>query len=211
MGGVDLHAIAVTGNLTVTGQTRAGYVGLTTTTTAPSGIPATSTLNFPLGDNRANGVTIALAADGGLWATYVGAGASTTATANLIFDVTGYFNADATGVTYHPLTSARILDTRNDIGLIGPFPSKVTPRVRGDRARGRTRRTRSRSPATSRSPSRPRAGYVSLTTTAQSVPATSTINFPLGDIRANGVTVPLAGDGKLWATYVGHQAGTAPA
>ncbi len=90
--GVDLGAIAVTGNLTVTGQTRAGYVGLTTTTTAPSGIPATSTLNFPLADNRANGVTIALASNGGLWATYVGAGASTTATANLIFDVTGYFS-----------------------------------------------------------------------------------------------------------------------
>ena len=32
-------------------------------------------------------------------------------------------------------------------------------------------------------------------------PGTSTINFPLGDIRANGVTVPLAAGGKLDFMY----------
>ena len=105
-GGVPSGAIAVTGNLTVTGQTGAGFVALTLTAQSH---PTTSTLNFPLGDSRANGVTVPLTA-GHLWATYVAA--SSLATTNLIFDVTGYFTPDASGATYHSLTPARILDTR---------------------------------------------------------------------------------------------------
>ena len=83
-GGVPANAVAVTGNLTVTGQTRAGYVFLGP---HPTPVPGTSTLNFPLADSRANGVTVALAGDGTLSATYAAAGGST----QLLFDVTGYF------------------------------------------------------------------------------------------------------------------------
>ena len=117
-GGVPSGAIAVTGNLTVTGQTAAGFVGLTLTTQSH---PTTSTLNFPLADSRANGVTVPLTADGQLWATYVAA--SSLATTNLIFDVTGYFTPDASGATYHSLTPTRILDTRFGTGLTGKFVS----------------------------------------------------------------------------------------
>jgi hypothetical protein len=73
----------VTGNLTVTGQTKAGYIVL-----APAAGGSTSTLNFPKGDNRANGVTVALGAGGKLNATYKAAAGATT---HLVFDVTGYF------------------------------------------------------------------------------------------------------------------------
>jgi hypothetical protein len=83
--GVPLSATAVTGNLTVTGQTRAGRVALTP---APDAHPATSTLNFPLADTRANGVTVPLGAGGTLSATYT---SSTGYTTQLVFDVTGYF------------------------------------------------------------------------------------------------------------------------
>ena len=86
VGGVPADAIAVTGNLTVTNQTSPGFVALTAVSTSN---PATSTLNFPLGDNRANGVTAPLGAGGVLWATYRGSvGGATT---DLVFDVTGYF------------------------------------------------------------------------------------------------------------------------
>src|ERR1035437_4565195 len=56
-GGVPAHAIAVTGNLTVTQQTSLGslYVG-----PIAANDPTSSTLNFPLGDDRANAVTVAL-------------------------------------------------------------------------------------------------------------------------------------------------------
>jgi hypothetical protein len=56
VGGVPSDAVAVTGNLTVTQQTSPGFVALTP---APTNSPTTSTLNFPLGDNRANGVLVA--------------------------------------------------------------------------------------------------------------------------------------------------------
>jgi hypothetical protein len=84
---VPAGAIAVTGNLTVTEQTSPGFVALTPD---PINNPTTSTLNFPLGDNRANGVTVDLSATGTLSATYSGE-AGPSATTALIFDVTGYF------------------------------------------------------------------------------------------------------------------------
>ena len=44
---IPTDAVAVTGNLTVTGQTKGGYVVL-----APAAGGSTSTLNFPAGDTR---------------------------------------------------------------------------------------------------------------------------------------------------------------
>ena len=84
-GGVPSNAIAVTGNLTVTGQTALGYLYV-----GPNAMdnPTSSTLNFPLGDDRANAVTVALGAGGTLSVTYV---AAPGASAQVIFDVTGYF------------------------------------------------------------------------------------------------------------------------
>jgi len=86
LGGVPASATAVTGNLTVTGQTSAGflYIG-----PAPVNDPASSNLNFPLGDDRANAVTVALGAGGSLGVTY--AAGTLGPTAQVIFDVTGYF------------------------------------------------------------------------------------------------------------------------
>jgi hypothetical protein len=84
---IPTDAVAVTGNVTVTGQSRNGYV-----TVAPSLVsgtePPTSTINFPLGDTRANGITVPLAAgklDFMYWS------GSTADKAQVIFDVTGYF------------------------------------------------------------------------------------------------------------------------
>ena len=76
--------MGVTGNFTVTNQTviGAGYLG-----PDPNPSPSTSTINFPVGDNRANGVTLALGAGGQLSATYI----ATSGTTDFIFDVTGWF------------------------------------------------------------------------------------------------------------------------
>ena len=84
-GGVPADAIAVTGNLTVTAQTAAGYLFVGP---LPTDRPTSSTLNFPRADNRANGVTVALGEGGTLSVTYA---AVAGATAHVIFDVTGYF------------------------------------------------------------------------------------------------------------------------
>ena len=84
--GVPTGAKAVTGNLTVTGQTSSGYLYV-----GPVAMnnPTSSTLNFPVGDDRANGVTVALGAGGTLSITFVAP--SNGPTAQAIFDVTGYY------------------------------------------------------------------------------------------------------------------------
>jgi hypothetical protein len=85
-GGVVASATAVTGNLTVTQQTSAGFLYI-----GPVAMnnPTSSTLNFPVGDDRANAVTVALGAGGTLSVTY--AAPTLGPTAHVIFDVTGYF------------------------------------------------------------------------------------------------------------------------
>lgn len=83
LGGVPANAVAVTGNLAVTNQTSAGFVYLGPD---PVAAPTSSTLNFPLADTRASGVTVALGPGGTLSATF-----GYTGTADLVFDVTGYF------------------------------------------------------------------------------------------------------------------------
>ena len=83
--GVPTAAVAVTGNLTVVGQTAAGYVSMTQATTSA---PTTSTLNFPAGDVRANGVTGPTTASGTVGLVYKATSGKTT---NLILDITGYF------------------------------------------------------------------------------------------------------------------------
>jgi hypothetical protein len=195
-GGVPAGATAITGNLTVTGQTKLGYVSLTT---ASQPTPSTSTINFPVGDDRANGVTTPLGAGGTLWAVYKSNTAG--ATAELVFDVTGYFTADATGSTYHPLAGpVRIVDSRLALGL----PTKLSNGVpqsfqvtgAGGVPAGATAVTGNVTVT-----AQTHHGYVSLTTASQPTPSTSTINFPVGDDRANGVTTPLGAGGTLWAVY----------
>jgi hypothetical protein len=83
---VPSGAIAVTGNLTVTGQTSSGYLFIGPIATND---PTSSTLNFPVGDDRANAVTVALGGGGTLSITFVAP--SNGPTAHAIFDVTGYF------------------------------------------------------------------------------------------------------------------------
>jgi hypothetical protein len=84
--GVPDGAGAITGNLTVVGQTAAGFVSVTLTN-QPN--PTTSNLNFPLGDTRANGITVPLASGSDAWLVYK---ASTSGKrTHLILDVSGYF------------------------------------------------------------------------------------------------------------------------
>ena len=45
--------------------------------------------------------------------------------ADVVFDVTGYFSADASGALYVPLNPARILDSRSDTGFSGPLATSV--------------------------------------------------------------------------------------
>ena len=138
--GIPANAKAITGNLAVTGQTAAGYVSVTV---SPTNTPSTSTINFPLGDVRANNLTTPLSATGTLSAVFKSGPGKTT---QLILDVTGYFLDDDSGATFNPIAPVRVLNTTSGTGLIGKFVSD-TPRtfqVSG----GASRRTRRPSRAT---------------------------------------------------------------
>ncbi|MGD0862239.1 MAG: glycosyl hydrolase family 18 protein [Candidatus Limnocylindrales bacterium] len=202
VGGVPAGAIAVTGNLTVTRATAAGYVRFGSSVSGTA-----STINFKAGDNRANGVTLGLAANGSLSGVYYASSAKDTV--QLIFDITGYFMRDPGGATFIPVTPTRIVDSRikkgistalsaykvatfGVVGLAG-VPSNAIAVTGNATVTGQTG-----------------AGYVTVAPTiaTRGQPGSSTLNFPLGDARANNVTVPLSG-GKLQVEYVGKAKTTA--
>ena len=201
--GVPLSATAITGNLTVTQQSAAGYLAITRDPTAD---PATSTLNFPVSDNRANGVFAPLDGSGALSIVYKAtAGAHT----HVILDVTGYFVPGTAGLRFVPLNPGRIMDTRPGAVLSGRTGVFHAGAARALPVAGHWG-----------VPDGAQAFTGNLTVTAQTgvgyiavspaqpvgVPATSTLNFPLGDNRANGLVSPLGTGpslGQTWLVYIG--------
>jgi spore germination protein YaaH len=195
--GVPDDAVAVTGNLTATGSTSAWavYLGSERTET-----PATSTLNFLKGQSVSNNVTVALDPDGQLWATYLSSPGNTT---DLVFDVTGYYTADATGARFVPMSPFRLVDTRSKISLSGKFPAN-SPRTfpaagRGGVAYDAVAITGN---LTVVNQSSGWAMYVGPQALAK--PTTSTLNFVKGEIRSNGFAAEVSSDGKLSATYISN-------
>jgi len=165
---------------------------------APVAKPAASTINFLTGQIAGNSLTVALSSTGTLSATFMGSNGATT---DLVFDVTGYYTADTTGLRYVPLTAATLLDTRTGAGLSGKF-SANTPRTF-------TVRGHAGVPTTAAGIT----GVVSVTGQTSSwalgvgpipapKPTTSALNFLKGDVCSNGVTVALSGTGTLSLTYM---------
>jgi hypothetical protein len=200
-GGVPSGATAVTGNLTVTQQSSLGflYVG-----PAAMNDPTSSTLNFPTNDDRANGVTVALSTGGTLSVTYAAPTAGPTA--HVIFDVTGYFVPNTSGSTFHAVTPARILDTRDGTGGLSVLSSHAartfTVVGHGGVPSGATAVTGNLTVT-----QQTNLGYLSIGPVAQDNPSSSTLNFPVGDDRANGVTVALGAGGTLSVTFAAPTAG----
>ena len=197
VGGIPAGAVAVTGNVTVTQQEAVGFVAVTPTATNS---PPSSTINIPLNDNRANNLTVPLSSTGTLSATY---GAATGKKTHLIFDVTGYFLADDTGATFSPLAPVRVLDTRagpGQVGLAGTFANSVPRTLQITGSNGvpaEATAITGNLTVTQQSA----GGFLAITKDPTADPATSTLNFPVSDNRANGVFAPLDGSGALSIVY----------
>ena len=195
-GGVPAGAIAVTGNLTVTGATLGGYVRLGSTVGGTA-----STINFKAGDDRANGITLGLASDGSLSGVY--STSSGKGTVGLVLDLTGYFVRDANGSTFIPIAPNRIVDSRSRKGVSAPLTAgKITTFSVAGLAGIPSNATAVTGNATITGQTG--AGYITVAPTiaAGHPPVSSTLNFPRNDTRANNVTVPLSG-GKLQVEYIG--------
>jgi hypothetical protein len=194
VGAIPADAVAVTGNLTVTGQQTAGYVAVTPTLT---NAPPTSTINFPLGDTRANNLVISLSSSGTLSAMFKG---GTGKKAHILLDVTGYFVAGDDGATFTPLAPVRVLDSRSGVGLDGPFAMGV-PKTLMIAGTGGIPDTATAITGNLTVTQQSKAGLLAVTKDPVVSPATSTLNFPAGDTRANGVFAPLDEDGALSIVY----------
>jgi hypothetical protein len=197
-GVVPSTATAVTGNLTETGATGAGFLFIGPTA---SNNPASSNLNFPVGDTRANSVTVGLGTGGTLSFTYVSS--KVGATTHVVFDVTGYFTPDDTGATYHEVVPTRLLDSRNGTGgvsgAIGSKAPATFPVTGGIVPDGATAVTGNLTVTGATG-----GGFLFIGPAAIANPGSSNLNFPAGDTRANGVTVELGAGvhDTLSVTYV---------
>ena len=120
---------------------------------------------------------------------------------DFVFDVTGYFVPDASGATYLPLTPARLLDSRFGNGLSGKFTAN-TPRTFQVTGRGGVPLNAVGVTGNFTVTNQTAAGAAFLGPDPNPNPSTSTLNFPLGDNRANGVTLALGSSGTLSATYL---------
>jgi hypothetical protein len=147
--------------------------------------------------------------------TYV---ATAGATAQVIFDVTGYFVPDASGATYHTVTPNRLVDSRIGTGLSSSLSANhaQTFNVTGQSADAAKNIPADAIAVTGNLTvaGQTARGYFALTPLATDTPTTSTLNFPLVDNRANGVTVPLAAGAPgapstLSITYVATAGATA--
>jgi len=192
---IPAGATALTANLTIVNASSASevYVGA-----SPLAHPATYSIRFNRLDTTAYGVTLQLSASGTLSATYMASSGST----DLVMDVTGYFTADGSGSTYHPLTPARLLDTRSHNGLAGPFqvnsPRTFVVAGRGGVPADATAVTGN---LTVTDVTGSWAAYLGPAPIAK--PGSSTINFVKKQTRANSLTVVLGSGGTLSATFMG--------
>lgn len=200
-GPIPSNAKAVTGNVTVVNETAswAIYLG-----PDPIANPGTSTINFVKGDIKGNSLTVALSGTGSLSATYMSNPGNST---DLVFDVTGYYTADASGAKYVPLTPTRLLDTRVGNGLSGKL-SANTPAPFQISGRGNVPSSATGITGNVTVVNETNSWSIFLGPDPTASPGTSTLNFVKGDIKGNGLAVALSTGGTLSATYVSTSGNT---
>ena len=203
---VPAGALAVSGNLPPVEPTGKGWAFVGPSIPANPSSMQCSTVNAPAGDTRANGVTVKLAANGTLSAVWVGPAKST---ADLIFDVTGYFVSGTSGSRFVPLEPTRLVDTRYKVPFAGPIitHTPVTVAIAG---RGGIPSSATGISGNLTVTGQTYAGYLTVAPhlTGGSPPAFSTLNFPKGDNRANGFDVSLYSNGSIGVTYEASRAGS---
>ena len=181
-----------------------GYVSVGPTIAA---VPSTSTLNVAAGATVANGVTVALKS-GKLEAVWDGTAGSS---ADVIFDVTGYFTAGTGGLSYYPIAPVRVLDSSVSLGLSGTFASRSARLFTiGGTAGVPSGAAGISGNLTVLSPSS--AGWALVSPEIVATPTTSTLNVASGHSEANGFDVALGASGHValeWAGTTGSSANIA--
>lgn len=205
--GVPVGALAVTGNLTLVNPSSGGWAFVGPSIPSGPGAINSSTVNSPAGDTRADGVTVKLASDGSLTAVWSGKAGST---ADLLFDVTGYFLSGITGSKFVPLEPTRVVDTRYNLPFSGPV-ARATVATITLGGHGVIPATASGISGNLTATGQSYAGYLAIAPHLDPViaPTFSTLNVIKGDNRANGFYVRLYTDGSVSVVYEAARAGSA--
>lgn len=178
---------AVVLNVTVAGPHGPGFI-----TAFPTGQPRpnASHLNFVVGRDVANQVTVALG-DGGKVSF-----ASPWAHTDLVADLVGWYGPDARS-RYTPVSPTRILDTRESLGvdehLVGGVGTTLDVAGHGGVPASGVSAVVLNMTVTDPTD----AGHLTIHPSDQARPVVSSLNFVGGQTVANLVTVPLAGDGTI--------------
>jgi hypothetical protein len=202
---VPADAIAITGNITVVKPSNSGWAFVAPTMPSNPSAVECSTVNSLPGDIKANGVTVALTGTGALSFVWVGGAGSST---DVVFDVTGYFVNGTSGYRFVPMDPLRVADTRIGLPIKGPIPV-ARPMVVPVAGQGHIATNAVGISGNLTVVDQTDKGYLTAAPVAPTTaPPTSTLNFPLGDIRANGFDVSLAGDGSLGVVYFPYAGAT---
>lgn len=186
--GIPSNASAVVVNLTAVNPSAATHLTMWPTGQA---IPATSNLNVPKGDTRANLVTVGLGSNG------MASIRSNSAVVNVVVDLVGWYGTTSSvGTRYNPVTPTRVLDTRSGPGQIGRFAPAETRNlsvvgVGGVPAGARAVVLN----VTGVGPTRPT--HLTVWPAGTAKPLSSNLNVPAGDVRANQVIAKVGQDGLI--------------
>ncbi|MFJ8668255.1 protease pro-enzyme activation domain-containing protein [Streptomyces sp. NPDC093600] len=192
VGGVPATGVtAVVVNVTATAPTAIGHL-----IAYPSGTtrPVSSNMNWLKGETIPNLVTVPVGKDGSIDLYTHGSG-----TTHLIADVAGYYSTADGGSTYMPKGPARILDTRNAIGVAGKTPvagkGTVSLQVAGAGGVPATGATAVVLNVTATAPAS--NGHLIAYPSGAARPTASNINWLTGQTRPNMVVLPIGADGKV--------------
>ncbi len=195
VGGVPDGADAVVLNATVTGTTAGSFL-----TAWPHGLsrPQASNLNWDAGQTIANAVTVKVGG-GGLIDVY-----STKGNVHVVLDVVGYFDVGS-GAAFHPLTPARIQDSRPPIPVgsytttWGPGVSREVPVGGAGGVPPAAQAVLANATVTGTTA----ASFLTIWPAGQTMPNASSLNWVAGTTIPNSVTARLGTGGRVsvWSKF----------
>ncbi len=184
-GGVPIGAQAISANFTVAGSDTAGFLSVWN---CSADRPTVSTLNYGAGEVVPNGASVPLDASGGMCV-------FSSASAELIVDVNGYYDASASG-RLASVTPTRLMDTRIPFGARGRLSAGSTTALQVTGVAGiPTGASAVMLNVTSIWPADP--GYVTVYPCDAQRPFVSSLNPVPYSVKPNNVVAPVAKDGTV--------------
>ncbi len=187
--GVPSDADAVVLNVTVADTTGSSFL---TVWPAGQARPTASSLNWTAGEVIPNAVTVELGASGAISVFNPGGNV------DVIIDVAGYYQ-NGTGKLFHPVTPARVLDSRS-ASQVGPYNSPWGPGISRNATIGGAGGVLVSADSVVLNVTvadTTASSFLTLWPAGQTKPTASSLNWTAGEVIPNAVTVKLGASGAI--------------